>query len=65
MCIAGEAGGFQNHFGAEKKKEKKIGSNVATLQCYDVSTSRHLINRRKSQRTSQRRDVIAIYASLL
>ena len=57
MCITSEAGGFRNHFRAEKKKEKKTGSNVATFQCHDVSTSRRLVNRRKSQRTSQRRDV--------
>ena len=50
MCITGEAGGFRNHFGAEKKKEKKTGSNIATFQRRDVSTSRRLVNRRKSQR---------------
>ena len=42
MCIIGEAGGFRDHFGAKKKKEKKTGSNVATSQCRDVSTSRFL-----------------------
>ena len=43
MCITGEAGGFRDHFGDENKKEKKTGSNFATLQRRDVSTSgRHL-----------------------
>ena len=60
MCITGEAGGFQNHFGAEKKKEKKTGSNVATFQRHDVSTSRHLVNIRKSQRTSQLRVIATL-----
>ena len=58
MCITGEASGFRDHFGAEKKKEKKIGNKVATLARCDVSTSQCLVNRRKSQRTSQRRDVV-------
>ena len=57
MCITGEAGGFRDHFGAEKKKEKKTGSNVSTFQRRDVSTSRRLVNRRKSQQTSQHHDV--------
>ena len=34
-----KAGGFRDHFGAEKKKEKKIGSNVMTFQCCDVPAS--------------------------
>ena len=63
MWIIGEASGFQNHFGAEKKKEKKIGSNIATFQRCDVATSQRLVNRRKSQQGTQRRDVIAISAS--
>ena len=44
MCITGEVGGFRDHFGVEKKKEKKTGSNVAAFQCRDVSTSRRLVN---------------------
>ena len=74
MCITGEAGGFRDHFGVEKKKEKKIGSNVTTFQLRDVSTSgqqKKKVNERANvttyQRhdvqTSQRRDFIAISAS--
>ena len=44
MCITGEVGGFWDHFGVEKKKEKKTGINVATFQRRDVSTSRRLVN---------------------
>ena len=57
MCITSETGGFRNHFGAKKNKEKKTGSNVATFQRRDFSTSRRLVNIRKSQQTSQCRDV--------
>ena len=39
MCITGEAGGFRDHFEAEKKKEKKTGSNVATCQRCDIPAS--------------------------
>ena len=35
VCITGEAGGFWDHFGAKKKKEKKSGSN-AMCQRRDV-----------------------------
>ena len=44
MCIIGEAGGFQDHFGVEKMKEKKTGNNVATFQRHDDSTSQRLVN---------------------
>ena len=68
MCITCEAGGFRNHFGAEKKKEKKTGSNVATYQRHDVWSTEEKVNERLNVATSQRsmsqhRDVIAIYAS--
>ena len=36
MCITGEACGFQDHFGAEKKKEKKTDSNGATFKRRDI-----------------------------
>ena len=55
LCITGEAGGFRNHFRAEKKKENKTGSNVTTFQCRDVATSRRLVNKRKSQRVISQR----------
>ena len=48
MCITGEAGGFWNHFGVEKKKEKETGSNVWSTE--------EKVNER-------RRDIIAISAS--
>ena len=60
MCIIGEVGGFRDHFGAEKKKEEKTGSNVATFQRLNVAMSGQ--QKKKSQQTSQHRDVIAIYA---
>ena len=46
MCITGEAGGFWDHFGAKKKKEKKTGSNVATCQCRDVWLTEEKVNER-------------------
>ena len=49
VCITSEAGGFRDHFGVEKKKEKKTGSNVATFQCRDISMSQCLVNRRKKR----------------
>ena len=79
MCITGEAGGFRDHFGAKKKKEKKNGSNVTTCQYRDVPISRHSssmtsqcrdvwstkekVNDQPNVATSQRHDVIAISAS--
>ena len=42
MCITGEAGGFRDYFGGEKKKEKKISStrcDVPASECLNVSTS--------------------------
>ena len=55
MCIIGEAGGFRDHFGEKKKKEKKPGSNVTTSQRRDVETSR-----RHNVATSQLRDVTTL-----
>ena len=45
MCITGEIGGFRDHFGAEKNKEKKTDSNVMTSdqqnkKSTNVSTTR-------------------------
>ena len=62
MCITGEAGGFWDHFGAEKKKEKKTGSNIATSQRRDIrSTEEKSTNVSTSRRhkiaMSQRRNV--------
>ena len=55
MRITGEASGFWDHFGAQKKKEKKTRSKVATCQRRDVGTSRH-----SNVVSSQRRDVWSI-----
>ena len=60
MCIIGEAGGFRDHFGEKKKKEKKTGSNVTTSQRRDVATSRRhnfATSQHRDVATSQRRDV--------
>ena len=44
MCITGEAGGFRDHFGAEKKKKKKTGSTVATCQRHNVWSIEEKVN---------------------
>ena len=59
MCIACEYGDFHKLYGNTKKKWKP-SNNVATFQGRDVATSRRLVNRRKIQRVTQRRDVPAI-----
>ena len=62
MCITGEAGGFQHHFGAEKK-EKKNGNNIAMFQRRDVAMFNRIKKSTSDVVTSQCRDVIAISAS--
>ena len=62
MCIIGEAGGFRDHFGAEKKKEKKTGSNVATSSQQKKKSMNVSMSRRRDVATSQHYDVIAISA---
>ena len=42
MFITSEAGGFRDHIGVEKKKEKKTGNNVATCQRHNVPASQPL-----------------------
>ena len=54
MCITGEAGGFRDHFGAKKKKEKKIGTNVATFQRRDVWSTEEKVNECVNVATSSR-----------
>ena len=71
MCITGETGGFRDHFGAEKKKEKKNGNNIETSQHRDIWLIEEKVNERLKfttlQRlnfaTLQRRNVIANSAS--
>ena len=54
MCIIGETGGFQDHFGSEKKKEKKTGSNVGTSQHRDIWSTEEKVNECLKLATSQR-----------
>ena len=60
MCIIGEAGGFRDHFGAEKKKEKKTGSNVATSSQQKKKSMNVSTSRRRDVATSRCRDVATL-----
>ena len=57
MCSTGEAGGFRIHFRAEKKKEKKNGSNILMSQRRDTWSTEEKVNERLNVAMSQRCDV--------
>ena len=50
-------------FWEQRVEVQRAGSNVATSQRHDVTTSRRWVNKNGSQQASQRRDVSAISAS--
>ena len=53
MSITGKTGGFHDHFGAEKEKEKKIG-NIATSSQLKKKSTNFSTSRRRNVATSSR-----------